>query len=306
MDLVERLRAGEGGFLLFGITPPKAATGPDDLRRIAESTLSRLRSLDPDGVVLYDILEERDRNPETRPFPFLPTLDPADYVSDYLSGWVKPAIVYRAVGKYPESVLATWMRRQPPDRIATVLVGASSRQQPGLTSLPQAHALRTQAQPDMLAGAVVIPERHAVRGDEHRRMLDKQAAGCCFFVSQVLYDAGAAKNLVSDYRDECDARGVRPAPIVFTLSVCGSLKTLEFLEWLGVQVPRWMQRDLQRSDDTLGASLEHSRAVGSDVLAYCRRLGVPAGVNVESVSSRRVEIEAAIELAAGLRSALPG
>ena len=75
MDLVQRLRLGDGGFLLFGITPPKAATGPDDLRRIAESTLSRLRALDPDGVVLYDILEERDRNPRSRPFPFLPTLD---------------------------------------------------------------------------------------------------------------------------------------------------------------------------------------------------------------------------------------
>jgi hypothetical protein len=306
VDLVQRLRSGEGGFLLFGVTPPKAATGPDDLRRIAQLTLSRLQSLDPDGVVLYDILEERDRNPETRPFPFLPTLDPADYLTDYLSGWAKPAIVYRAVGKYPEPTLEAWMRRQPPHRIATVLVGASSSQQPGLTSLPQAHALRRQSQPDLVAGAVVIPERHAARGDEHHRMLDKQAGGCSFFVSQVLYDAGAAKNLVSDYRDECETRSVRPAPIVFTLSVCGSLKTLEFLQWLGVQVPRWMQRDLQRSDDTLGASLEHSRAVGLDVLAYCQRLGVPVALNVESVSSRRVEIEAAIELATGLRSALPG
>jgi hypothetical protein len=64
---------------------------------------------------------------------------------------------------------------------------------------------------------------------------------------------------------------------VFTLSVCGSLKTLEFLDWLGVEVPRWMQRDLQRSNDTLGASLEHSRSVGLDVLRYCRRLGYRLG-----------------------------
>jgi len=186
------------------------------------------------------------------------------------------------------------------------LAEVKSSQHPGLTSLPRAHALRTQTQPNLITGAVVIPERHTARGDEHRRMLDKQAAGCSFFVSQVLYDAAAAKNHVSDYRDQCDAHGVRPLPIVFTLSVCGSLKTLEFLDWLGVEVPRWMQRDLQRSNDTLGASLEHSRAVGLDVLRYCRRLGVPVGLNVESVSSRRVEIEAAIQLATGLRSALGG
>lgn len=304
MNLLERLGSGAGDFLLFGLTPPKATTGTEDLLRIAESTLGRLRSLDPDGVVLYDILEERDRNPETRPFPFLPTLDPSDYLADHLAGWDKPTVVYRAVGKYSEEHLEAWLQRQPTDRTATVLVGASSSRHPGRTSLPRAHELRRQTQPNLITGAVTIPERHAARGDEHLRMLDKQAAGSSFFVSQVLYDADAAKNLVSDYRDECDARSVGPRPIALTLSVCGSLRTLEFLTWLGVQVPRWMQRDLERSADTLGASLEHSRAVGSDVLAYCRRLGVPAGFNVESVSSRRVEIEAAVELATGLRSAL--
>nr|WP_275889245.1 methylenetetrahydrofolate reductase [Nakamurella flavida] len=170
--------------------------------------------------------------------------------------------------------------------------------------MPRAQELRQQTQPDLLTGAVVIPERHTNRGDEHLRMLAKQTAGCSFFVSQVLYDADAAKNLVSDYRDECDARGVAPRPIAFTLSVCGSLKTLQFLTWLGVQVPRWMQRDLERSQDTLAASLDHSRAVGLDMLDYCRRLGVPAGLNIESVSARRVEIDAAVQLASELRPAL--
>jgi 5,10-methylenetetrahydrofolate reductase len=137
-------------------------------------------------------------------------------------------------------------------------------------------------------------------------MLDKQTAGCSFFVTQVVYDTNAAKNLVSDYRDECDARDLRPRPIAFTLSVCGSPKTLQFLTWLGVQVPQWMQRDLQRSNDTLRASLQHSRAVGLDLLAYCQSLGIPAGFNIESVSSRRIEIDAAVKLATGLRAALEG
>jgi 5,10-methylenetetrahydrofolate reductase len=135
-------------------------------------------------------------------------------------------------------------------------------------------------------------------------MLDKQAAGCSFFVSQILYDVNAAKNLVSDYRDACDARGISPRPIAFTLSVCGSTKTLEFLTWLGVQVPRWIQRDLTRTDDTLGVSYEHVRAAALEMLDYCRRVGVPVGLNVESVSTRRVEIEAAVRLAGELRSAL--
>lgn len=155
-----------------------------------------------------------------------------------------------------------------------------------------------------MIGGVVIPERHAARGDEHDRMLAKQAAGCSFFVSQVLYDVNAAKNLVSDYRAACDDRGIRPRPIAFTLSVCGSTKTLEFLTWLGVQVPRWIQHDLTRSEDPLATSYEHVLAAAHEMLVYCRRLGVPVGLNVESVSTRRVEIEAAVRLADEAKGAL--
>lgn len=276
---------------------------PERLQTIADSTLRRLETVDPDGVILYDVAEENDRNPDQRPFPFLPTVDPADYLADYLEwrGWT---IVYRSVGKYPESTFQEWLASQPHDRTMSVLVGSSSSQHVGLTSLRRAYALHAEVKPDLTIGGVVIPERHAAKADEHLRMLDKQVAGCSFFVSQVLYDVNAAKNLVSDYRDECDARGIRPCPIAFTLSVCGSVKTLEFLTWLGVQVPRWIQRDLIRADDTLGASYDHSLAVAADILAYCRRLGVPVGLNVESVSTRRVEIDAAMRLAAEVRSML--
>ena len=54
------------------------------------------------GLILYDIDDESDRNPEERPFPFLPTMDPADYLSRYLNDWNTPVVVYRAVGKYAE------------------------------------------------------------------------------------------------------------------------------------------------------------------------------------------------------------
>lgn len=303
-DLVERLRCGLGDVLLFGITPPKASVDPERLRRITDTTLARLRTADPDGVVLYDIAEEHDRNPSDRPFPFLPTLDPAEYLADQLSDWRGPAVVYRAVGKYSEAELTRWLREQSTEAVATVLVGASASDTVAATSLRRGYELRREVAPELLTGAVLIPERHTARQDEHLRMLHKQQAGVSFFVSQILYDVNAAKNVVVDYRDACDEQGVAPRPIIFTHSVCGSVKTLEFLGWLGVQVPHWMQRDLRRAESTLEASCEQARTVAADMVAYCRRLGVPVGLNVESVSSRRAEIEAAVQLATDFRALL--
>ncbi|MFL6173693.1 MAG: 5,10-methylenetetrahydrofolate reductase, partial [Marmoricola sp.] len=118
--------------------------------------------------------------------------------------------------------------------------------------------------------------------------------------TQVVYDLNAAKNLVSDYRYECEARGLSPVPIVFTFSVCGSMRTLEFLRWLGVDVPRWIENDLRHATNPLAASLEQAASTAIELIEYCRRLDVPFGLNIESVSIRREEIDASVELASQL------
>ena len=304
VDLQQRIIAGQGEFLLFALTPPRQAASTEQAQEVADITAKRLQPLGVDGLILYDIDDESERNPDERPFPFLPTMDPADYLSQHLHAWNTPVVVYRAVGKYAEADLEAWMRAQEPEQRLSVFVGAASHDTPVATSLGRAQTLRAQTQPDLLLGGVAIPERHARNGDEHLRLLRKQAAGCSFFVTQVVYDVNAAKNLVSDYRYECLAQGVTPAPIVFTFSVCGSTKTLEFLQWLGVDVPRWIENELLHAVDTLEASFEYALAAARELITYCRRLGVPFGINVESVSIRRAEIEAAVELAAQLRGEL--
>ena len=257
-----------------------------------------------DGLVLYDIDDESDRNPDARPFPFLPTMDPAEYLARDLAGLDVPAIVYRAVSKYAEDGLRSWLGAQDAARVLSVFVDASSREKAVATSLLRAYELRTDVRPDLPLGGVAIPERHARTGKEHLRLVAKQAAGCSFFVTQVVYDVNAAKDLVSDYRCECAARDLEPVPIVFTFSVCGSVKTLEFLQWLGVDVPRWIENDLRHADDTLGASYDQAVATAVELVTFCRRVGVPFGLNVESVSIRKIEIEASARLAARLRAEL--
>jgi hypothetical protein len=304
VELQRRIAEGAGEFLLFALTPPRLTTEPEQASQIAAKTLERLRSVDLDGVVLYDIDDESDRNPEERPFPFLPTMDPADYLARYLVGLEVPAIVYRAVSKYPEQGLRSWLSEQAPTHALSVFVGASSREKAVATSLLRAYELRTEVRPDLLLGGVAIPERHTRGRGEHARLLAKQAAGCSFFVTQIIYDVNAAKNLVSDYHYECAARDVKPAPIVFTFSVCGSLKTLEFVQWLGVDVPHWIENELRHADNTLDASYDQAVATAVELIAFCRRVGVPFGLSVESVSIRQVEIEASVRLATRLQAEL--
>lgn len=300
MNLSTSIGARGDGFVLFALTPPRRSTPPDRLPAIASATKERLSGLDLDGLILYDIDDESSRNPTERPFPFSPTVDPARYRADYLDDWPTPVVIYRAVAKYEPAELSDWISAQVPERTLTVFVGAASRDATPQVTLSQAQFMCAELNAGLLLGGVAIPERHSRREDEHRRLIKKQAGGCSFFVTQVVYDLNAAKNLVSDYRYECAAQGIDPVPIVFTFSVCGSMKTLEFLRWLGVDVPKWIENDLRHAANPLQASLDQAYATALELIAYCRRLGVPFGLNVESVSIRREEIEASVELAARL------
>ncbi|MDP1876391.1 MAG: methylenetetrahydrofolate reductase [Actinomycetota bacterium] len=304
MDLQRRIAARQGDVLLFALTPPRASTCAEKAQEIADITLERLRLLDVDGLVLYDIDDEVDRNPEERPFPFLPTMDPADYLDRHLSAWQRPVVVYRATAKYAEKELRDWVGSQDTEKRLSVFVGPSSRDKQVVTTLRRAQEIRAEVNPALLLGAVAIPERHTRKGDEHLRLIAKQEAGCSYFVTQVVYDVNAAKNMVSDYAYECHARALDPVPIIFTSTVCGSMKTLEFLRWLGVDVPRWIENDLRHADSAIEASIEQAESTLVELMFYCRRLGTPFGINIESVSIRRLEIEASLRLAERMRHTL--
>jgi hypothetical protein len=151
VELHQRIADRTGEFLIFAVTPPRVTTGREEARQIAEITLARLRPVGIDGLVLYDIDDESDRNPNERPFPFLPTMDPAQYLARDLVSLDVPAIVYRAVSKHAEDGLRLWLRAQDPARALSVFVGASSRETTVVTSLSRAYELRTEVQPDLRA-----------------------------------------------------------------------------------------------------------------------------------------------------------
>jgi hypothetical protein len=292
------------GVLLYGLTPPRGTTTPEQADAIAEAALARLRSVQVDGLILYDVDAEADRSSTPRPFPFMPMMDPSVFLDRHLAGWAGPVVVYRAVGKYTGDELGEWLSEADRDRVLTVLVGAASRRQVVRTSLPEAYRRRAALSRPPRMGGVVIAERHADAGGEHERMLRKQDAGCEFFVSQVCYDLDHTRNLLSDYAYGCRDQGLDPRPVVLTLAPCGSMQTLEFMSWLGIDVPGWLRTEITRSGDPLTASYEQCVVNARALIPFCRRLSLPFGVNVESLTNRKIEIDATIDLVREIRNLL--
>lgn len=294
--LVEKIKNRESGIILYGITPPKKETLPEKLERIAARQIQRLQSLEVDGLILYDIQDEKSRTSEERPFPFMETLDAAVYSNDYLQALPFPKIIYRAVGKYSKFELSQFLGEAASQGHLTVFVGAASKSQVVTVSMNDAYRLKAESQSDVLLGGVTIPERHQIKGDEHMRVFHKMAQGCSFFVSQGVYDVNASKNFLSDYYYYGQEHDIPLVPILFTLTPCGSVKTLQFMKWLGIHIPKWLENELIHSHDILQKSVDLSEQNWLELKNFADEKGIPIGCNIESVAIRKVEVEASIEL----------
>jgi hypothetical protein len=298
--LRDKIRNRQPGIMTYGMTPPKINNTPDKIAEIANKQIERLKDLELDALILYDVQEEANR--EDRPFPYLSTVDPTIYSSEYLTQLNVPRILYRCVGKYTETELTDWIKQQPGEDRYSVFVGASSSKQAVSLRLPDAYRHSKILNDRLMFGGVVIPERHIKYNDEHLRVAGKVQDGCSFFVSQATYNLEAAKNFLSDYYYYCTGNGIDMVPILINICPCGSQKTLEFMKWLGISIPKWLENDLVNSHDILDKSVTLSRKIFEELFEFGLEKGIPIGCSVESVSTRKVEIDASIQLVKDIKA----
>jgi 5,10-methylenetetrahydrofolate reductase len=289
---------------LYGTTPPRATTAPERVLVAAERLAERLRGLDLDGLVVYDVQDEQQRTDEPRPFPFIPTGDPRTYAQLLREQTGLQAVTYKCVVDFSETGWLAWLDEAVNEYAVAclALVGAATPH-PAPTALPIDRALDLAAAQvgGPTLGGVAIAERHVSGFDESRRLLHKAARGCRYFISQIVYEAEPTIRMLSDYSAVCADEGVAPQRIVLTFSPCGRPQTLEFIRWLGVAISPATARSLLEDP----APFNRSRQICCDNLRRILDHGLserlPLGINIESVSIHRDEIDASIDLIHALR-----
>ncbi|HEY4785710.1 MAG TPA: methylenetetrahydrofolate reductase [Bacteroidales bacterium] len=294
--LKKRILNKESGLLFYGLTPPKENTDKEKIENIANKQIERLNGVEIDGLVLYDIQDESSRTNMPRPFPYLPTLAPDYYSENYLQRLNIPKIIYKSVGKYSSDNLRAWIENGTRNFDCSVFVGSPSKSQVSNLSLNEAYKIKQNTGSPLILGGVTIPERHTKKGDEHIRLYEKIDNGCSFFISQCVYNINNTRDFLSDYYYFSVENNTDLVPIIFTLTPCGSQKTLEFMKWLGIDIPKWLNNDLIHSKDILANSIEVCKSIATDIFDYSKSKNIPIGFNIESVAIRKEEIDASIEL----------
>jgi len=294
------------GVYFIGTTPPKQDTDIELVAGIADKLLHRLDEIDYDGLIVYDIQDETSRIDKPRPFPFKYTHDSRLYSKILHDKCEKPVITYKSVSQRDSDDFCAWLNdawHQFSVR-DIVLVGSPSADGEIKLSLNDAYSVLQAHNLGFHLGGVTIAERHVSKGDEHLRLNNKVQQGCEFFITQAVYNAQATIDLLTRYASQCKADGVKPKRIVLTFSPCGSAKTLEFIEWLGISVPEATKLRILESENPLKESLLINRNNFEQILKACLPLDIPFGLNIESLTNRKEEIDAAILLFKLLKATL--
>ena len=68
------------------------------------------------------------------------------------------------------------------------------------------------------------------------------------------------------------------------------------MKWLGIEVPKWLYNDLKHAKDILETSVRTSILIADELLEFAAQKQIPVGFNVESISNKKDEIDAATEI----------
>ncbi|MGB1238813.1 MAG: methylenetetrahydrofolate reductase [Pseudomonadales bacterium] len=305
-DLSTRLSDPSRGVYFIGTTPPRAEVSEMKMGEIADKLLERLVAIDYDGLVIYDIQDESSRTDVPRPFPFKATYDTCAYAKVLSEKSEQETIAYKSVSARSKQEFENWLEEAWCEFGIRNIVLVGSPSSTGDVQLPLKEAYRTlQAHSrDFNLGGVTIAERHHAKGDEHVRLAQKSVDGCNFFISQAVYNADATIDLLQQYAASCQAQGTQPKRIVLTFTPCGSEQTMNFMDWLGISTPRAVKSRILNAEQPLQESIDICEENLQKILTYCLDLGIPLGLNIESLTNRKEEIDASIKLFKLLKATL--
>ena len=269
--------------LLFEPVPPSARTPEDKVTAYVQRVVAVLREHPRvDGFVAPELVSENHHGE-----PHYRSGDVGRFAARVARGSGCEAILNKVVAHvHSTQELKAWCESAISRGTRNLMfIGGTSRYipYPGPSVARANAAMRSLIRRHSgVIGNVLIPHRE----HEGYRMLTKTRSGASFFTTQILFDSEPITDLIDEYGRLCGAYGVAPAAVLLSVAPVADEEDLEFVRWLGAEIPAKVEGRLISEDGS--ASIESAIATWRSVVRTLSSRGVdiPLGLNVEVVSPR--------------------
>ena len=287
MRFRDKVRKPKRPVVAYEILPPREKDGT--LNSYAERISSLLSQTHIDAINIPEVHEENARG--LRPVKNLERAEAREFGRLLQDNVGIEAIVNRVTVHNDLDYQKSWIKETfyDYDIENLILVGGESRdiKYPGPSVNETSEYITRDLNAgrfDLFCGGITIPSRKV----ESVRLLKKGSNGIEFFTTQVLYDGKKIKKMLKYYDDVCKENNVLPRRILLSFAPVSSKKNIDFLKWLGVEIPIQTEKRLTNERTNMSdESLEIGSEILKDILNNNEKLGitVPIGLNVEHIMS---------------------
>ena len=263
------------------IAPPRAWQ-IHDVQRWATTIAGMLGAHGISCLNLPEVVKET--RPGKRALPFSPKMDHVQFGK--LVREKRPdltLIPHKRSVRLPKTQFAHWVQKAHDSRIRQiVVVGGESHtiNYPGL-SVAEAAAFVKRSFPGMAVGGITIFDRK----DEVDRIITKIKSGVTFFLSQIIFGVSPMKRVLSQVHRRCKEERLQFPDVAVSLAPAARIRDLEFMQWLGVQLPPPLLSLLATKVETAveAQTFEVLKPLIDDVIDFAATISTEVGFNIGHV-----------------------
>ena len=284
MRIKDKIKRPRRPVVVYEILPPRQKDGT--LNSYAENISSLLSQTHIDAINIPEVRDEVARG--ERPVKNQIRAEPREFgklLQDIvgIEAIVNRVVVHQELEKEMEWFEETYTNFEIENLIT---VGGESRKikYPGPSVNKALKAIKDNSKLDILCGGISIPSREK----ESLNLIEKSTNGSEFFTTQVLYDSSKIIKMISHYQKRCDEQNTFPRRLLLSFAPVSSKKNIDFLKWLGVEIPSETESFLNENEKNMvERSMEISVGVLEETLSFLNenKIVVPIGLNVEHIMS---------------------
>lgn len=291
--------------IFYELIPPAEGIRSSSMNAYVQCAIEILAhsAIEIDAINIPEIHNENNHGNQDakRTSPYVPKIEPREFVRLLQEASTKPLnfVINRATVYATMAQQQTWLAEtlsQYPITSLILVGGESSRTQyegPSVTEL--AAYIQQHYAKQICCGGITIPSRRHQnpQKDEPYRLIAKSKQHLEFFTSQILYETNSIKRLLHDYHRLCRQHAIQPKRIFLSFAPILTANDVNFLRWLGVEIPVATERYLLESELGIGwRSIKTTKAVLEDILTFVHdeQLDVPIGLNIEHITPRNFEL----------------
>lgn len=308
--------------LLFEIIPPERDWTEKRIAARNEKLLELFDRVDVNGINLPEIHEEKNKSKKgKRRSKFKPRLSPREYTSQLRDLVDTEYVICRVIVKSHPREAEEWLIETNSEygiRNIVIVGGEQEADAYEGLSVPAGTKLIkeniNQGQPklssksfeatDYLVGNISIATRRLETIDEPDRIIYKIKHGADFFTTQIIAEPDSAVSLMEDLSDKLDDENLQAPLFFWSFSPISEQKDIDFMRWLGVNIPDEVEERIMSSSNPARESLQWNIETWEKLQEKARSLPVqiPLGANVSFMGIRN--FSHATDLAEALKSAM--